>query len=108
MLETLELEIQLCILTGESKRMKIAYIETTKLLVAVTDPRINGPIKESGGKMFMQEKNYKEAYVEFYASFCAYQETGNYNAKLLLKYSVLSSILAHIEINVLETREAKV
>lgn len=77
LLETLELEIQLCILTGEAKRMKSAYIETTKLAVAVNDPRIIGPIKESGGKMFMNEKNYSEAYKEFYASFCNYQETGN-------------------------------
>jgi len=56
-LETLELEIQLCIITGEQKRMKNAYIETTKLAVAINDPRIIGPIKESGGKMYMTEKN---------------------------------------------------
>jgi len=49
MLETLKLEIQLCILTGEAKRMKIANFETTKLLEAVTGLIINGPIKESGG-----------------------------------------------------------
>jgi len=51
LLETIELEIQLCILNGDKKRMKKAYLQSQDLVTAINDPRILGPIKESGGKM---------------------------------------------------------
>lgn len=56
MLETYAVEIQYCAATNNTKKMKEVYNKTTNLQGAINDPRIMGVIKESGGKMFMSEK----------------------------------------------------
>ena len=67
-----------------------------------------GVIKENGGKMFLDEKNWQLALEDLFESFKNYQESGNSRAKTVLKYVVLASILSNSSINYCDTREAKV
>jgi COP9 signalosome complex subunit 2 len=53
--------------------MKAIYPKTLGLTAAVADPRIIGIIREEGGKMYMGEKRWTEAYEEFYEGFRGYQ-----------------------------------
>ena len=108
LLEVYALEIQLCTATGNTAQMKHIYPKTLNLNAAVADPRIMGVIREEGGKMFMSDGSWKEAYNEFYEGFRAYQEAGNTRAKDCLKYVVLANMLALSDINPFDAREAKV
>lgn len=108
LLEIYALEIQLCTITKDTKKSKMIYSKTINLNAAVADPRILSVIKESGGKMYMSEKNWEEALAEFNDSFKHYQEIGHPRAKDVLKYVVLASILSGSSINPFDSREAKV
>jgi len=108
LLEIYALEIQMCTQTKNSARMKEIYPKTINLSSAIVDPRNVAVIRESAGRMFMTEKKWEEAYNEFWESFKNYQETGNPGAKVVLKYVVLSSMLALSGINPFDSREAKV
>jgi COP9 signalosome complex subunit 2 len=48
----------MCSLTKDTKRLKRIYPETNNLNAVINDPRIMGIIKENGGKMFLDEKNW--------------------------------------------------
>jgi COP9 signalosome complex subunit 2 len=108
LLEIYCLDIQLCSLTNNAARMKLIYPKTLNLNAAVADPRIMGVIREEGGKMYMSQGQWTEAYNELYESFRAYQEAGNPRAKSCLKYVVLASMLSLSNINPFAAREAKV
>jgi COP9 signalosome complex subunit 2 len=109
LLEVYALEIQMCTLTKNSLRMKEIYPKTINLTSAIADPRNIAVIRESGGKMYMQEKKWEGAYNEFFEAFKNYQETGNATrAKIMLKYVVLANMLALSSINPFDSREAKV
>uniref|UniRef100_A0A7S2W4B1 PCI domain-containing protein n=2 Tax=Rhizochromulina marina TaxID=1034831 RepID=A0A7S2W4B1_9STRA len=86
--------------------MKALYPKTLNLNAAVADPRIMGVIREEGGKMYMAEGRWNEAYNEFYEGFRGYQEAGNPRAKDALKYVVLANMLALSDINPFAAREA--
>jgi len=102
------LEIQLCVELNDSKRLRAVYAETEKMSTVINDPRVTGVIKEHGGKMFMKEKQWKKACDELFESFKSYQEVANSQAKTILKYVILASIISNSEINYADTREAKV
>ncbi|KDO33345.1 hypothetical protein SPRG_02152 [Saprolegnia parasitica CBS 223.65] len=102
------LEIQLCTATNDTKKMKVLYPKTLGLDAAISDPRIMGVIREEGGKMYMSESLWMDAYNEFFESFRNYQEAGNARAKQCLKYVVLANMLASSDINPFDSREAKV
>lgn len=106
LLEVYALEIQLCTATKSSSRMKQIYPKTLNLNAAVADPRIMGVIREEGGKMYMSESRWDDAYNEFYEGFRGFQEAGNPRAKDALKYVVLANMLALSEINPFSAREA--
>jgi len=106
LLEVYALEIQLCSATKDTARMKALYPKTLNLNAAVADPRIMGVIREEGGKMYMTEGRWNEAYNEFYEGFRGYQEAGNPRAKDALKYVVLANMLALSDINPFAAREA--
>lgn len=86
--------------------MKQIYPKTLNLNAAVADPRIMGVIREEGGKMYMSESRWDDAYNEFYEGFRGFQEAGNPRAKDALKYVVLANMLALSEINPFSAREA--
>ena len=108
LLETFSLEIQMCQVTKDKKRMSRVYPKTTKLIAVINDPRVMGIIKECGGKMYMAEKKWILALSELNDCFKNYQEGGNVKAKNVLVYVILSSILANSEVDYMASREAQV
>lgn len=108
LLEAYCLEIQLCTATRDAARMRSIYPNTLNMNNVVSDPRIMGLIREEGGKMYMSEAQWIDAYNEFYEAFRHYQASGNARAKTCLKYVVLSSMLGLTDINPFDAREAKV
>lgn len=108
LIEVYCLEIRLCALTMNRTRMKEVYPKTLNLKNAIYHPRILGQIREEGGKMYMAEGNWTEAYNELYAAFLAYQEAGDQQAKSTLKYLVVASLLALSKINPFSAKEANV
>ena len=108
LLEVFALEIQMCIKTKETRRMKQIYNLTQKFSTIIEDPRIMGIIKECGGKMYMSEKRWDAALDEFNASFKSLVESGNSRAQTMLKYVILASILSQTEVDHLSTNEAKI
>eukprot|EP00904_Undaria_pinnatifida_P003786 jgi/Undpi1/13408/HiC_scaffold_8.g03067.m1 len=108
LLEVYGITIQLSTATNDSTMMKEVYPKITDLNASVEDPRIMGVIREQGGKMYMTMGNWGQAYNEFYEGFRNYQEAGNPNAKVCLKYVVLANMLDLSDINPFAAREAKV
>ncbi|KAI9907179.1 hypothetical protein PsorP6_016142 [Peronosclerospora sorghi] len=130
LLDVYALEIQLCVATKDSTKMRIIYPKILELDAAVADPRImgwginfrlcwqslhatnwwtlNSVIREEGGKMYLEETEWMRAYNEFFESFRNYQEAGNARATQCLKYVVLANMLASSDINPFDSREAKV
>lgn len=108
LLEIYCIEIQLCSLLHNTNRMRLIYPKTLNLNNIVCDPRIMSIIREEGGKMYLHEGLWNDAYNEFYESFRSYQQTGNVRAKIILKYVLLASILSLSDINPFDAREVKV
>ncbi|EGR28106.1 hypothetical protein IMG5_182910 [Ichthyophthirius multifiliis] len=108
LLEVYSLEIQILIQKKQITKLKDIYSRTKKHQSTISDPKIMGIIKETNGKMLMFEKNYHDAALELLESFKNYQEVGNPQAKVVLKYVVLASILSGSSINPFDNREAKV
>jgi len=108
LLEAYCLEIQLCSATRDATRMRRIYPNTLNMNDVVADPRIMGLIREEGGKMYMSEGQWIDAYNELYEAFRNYQASGNVRAKTCLKYVVLASMLGLTDINPFDAREAKV
>jgi len=67
-----------------------------------------GIIKECGGKMYMSEKRWDAALDEFNDSFKSLVESGNSQARTMLKYVILAEILSKTEVDHLSTNEAKI
>jgi tetratricopeptide (TPR) repeat protein len=108
LLEVYALEIAMYGAKRDTKRLREAYSKTQALSAAIQDPRIMGGIHETGGKMFMEEGRWQEAYDEFYAGFRHMQEAGDVRAKQCLKLVVLANMLAVSSINPFDSREARV
>ena len=62
----------MCSETKDAKRLKRIYPETQNLNAVINDPRIMGVIKENGGKMFLDEKNWQLALEDLFESFKNY------------------------------------
>jgi COP9 signalosome complex subunit 2 len=73
LLEAYCLEIQLCSATRDAARMRRIYPNTLNMNDVVSDPRIMGLIREEGGKMYMSEGLWIDAYNELYEAFRNYQ-----------------------------------
>jgi COP9 signalosome complex subunit 2 len=73
LLEAYCLEIQLCSATHDAVRMRRIYPNTLNMNDVVSDPRIMGLIREEGGKMYMSEGQWIDAYNELYEAFRNYQ-----------------------------------
>ena len=73
LLEIYCLEIQLAAATNNAARMRQVYPKTLNIRSAVFDPRVMGIIREEGGKMYMSEGRWTEAYNELYEAFRSYQ-----------------------------------
>jgi len=108
LLEVYALEIAMYGAKRDTKKLRETYSKTQALSAAIQDPRIMGGIHETGGKMYMEEGRWQEAYDEFYAGFRHMQEAGELRAKQCLKLVVLANMLAVSKINPFDSREARV
>lgn len=106
-LEVYALEIQMFAAVKNNKQLKRLYQRALSVRSAVPHPNIMGIIRECGGKMHMNEGNWKEAQSDFYDSFKNYDEAGSLQRITVLKYLVLTTMLMNSNIDPFESQETK-
>lgn len=106
-LEVYALEIQMFAAVKNNKQLKRLYQRALKVRSAVPHPNIMGIIRECGGKMHMNEGNWKEAQSDFYDAFKNYDEAGSLQRITVLKYLVLTTMLMNSNIDPFESQETK-
>ena len=106
-LEAYALEIQMYAEVKNNKRLKALYQKALTVRSAVPHPRVQGIIRECGGKMHMSEENWKEAQSDFFESFKNYDEAGSMQRIQVLKYLVLTTMLMKSTINPFDSQETK-
>ena len=74
----------------------------------IDDPRVVCIIKECGGKMYMSERKWEQAFGEFRAAFESMLDSGHPDAKKMLKYVILTQLLSKAETDYLTQKEAKI
>ncbi|KAK0569648.1 hypothetical protein OC861_000730 [Tilletia horrida] len=107
LLEVYALEIQMYGDQGNYKKLKETYTATQSVKSAIPHPRIQGVIRECGGKMHMAEKNWSAAQVDFFQSFLNYDEAGSPQRIQVLKYLVIAHMLMGSEIDPFDSQETK-
>ena len=106
-LEAYALEIQMYAEMKNNKRLKVLYQKALTVRSAVPHPKVQGIIRECGGKMHMSEENWKEAYFDFFESFKNYDEAGSMQRIQILKYLVLTTMLMKSDINPFDDQATK-
>jgi len=106
-LEIYALEIQMYSETRNNNLLKVLYQKALKVRSAVPHPKIQGVIRECGGKMHMSEENWKEAQSDFFESFRNYDEAGDLRRIQVLKYLLLTTMLMKSDINPFDSQETK-
>jgi len=109
LLDIYVLEIQMYSDLNDLKKLAELYRSCNQLSsnAVVLNPRVTGVIRECGGKMYMREKKWKNAYEDFFEAFKSYDEAGNPRRIECLKYLVLSNLLSSRDINPFDANEAK-
>ncbi|EJD45749.1 PCI-domain-containing protein [Auricularia subglabra TFB-10046 SS5] len=107
LLEIYALEIQMYNETRNYKKLKEIYNAASDVKSAISHPRIMGVIKECGGKMWMGEKQWGRASLDFFESFRNYDESGSPQRIQVLKYLVLANMLMGSEVNPFDSQETK-
>merc|ERR1711871_1313449 len=82
-------------------------MQTLNITSSITHPSIVGTIKECGGKMYMQDREFDKANSDFFEAFKAFDEAGSPARIRCLKYVVLSNMLMKATINPFDSPEAK-
>lgn len=106
-LEIYALEIQMYSETRNNNQLKVLYQKALRVRSAVPHPKIQGIIRECGGKMHMSEENWKEAQSDFFESFRNYDEAGDLRRIQVLKYLLLTTMLMKSDINPFDSQETK-
>ncbi|KAJ2475005.1 hypothetical protein EV174_005432, partial [Coemansia sp. RSA 2320] len=106
LLEIYAMYLEMYAAREETKRLKDTYLLCMTIKSAIPHPRIMGFIRECGGKMYMGERNWEQAKVNFFDAFKNYDEAGSPRRVQVLKYLVLASLLSESEVNPLSGPEA--
>ncbi|KAK4227499.1 putative COP9 signalosome complex subunit 2 [Podospora fimiseda] len=106
-LEIYALEIQMYSLTRNNNQLKALYQKALKVRSAVSHPKIQGVIRECGGKMHLSEENWKEAKADFFESFRNYDEAGDLRRIRVLRYLLLTTMLTKSDIDPFDSQETK-
>ncbi|TNY18202.1 PCI-domain-containing protein [Rhodotorula diobovata] len=106
-LEVYALEIQMYGEMKNNKKLREIYEKSLRVRSAIPHPRIQGVIRECGGKMYMSEKDWSKAQVDFFEAFKAYDEAGSPQRIQVLKYLVLAHMLTESEIDPFDSQETK-
>jgi COP9 signalosome complex subunit 2 len=107
LLEVYALEIQLYTATKNNKKLKDLYHKCLAIKLAIPGPKITGVIRECGGKMYMAERNWASAEVDFFEAFRNYDDCGSPRRIACLKYLVLANMMQNSKINPFDSQEAK-
>eukprot|EP01108_Squamamoeba_japonica_P007821 TRINITY_DN6781_c0_g1_i1.p1 TRINITY_DN6781_c0_g1~~TRINITY_DN6781_c0_g1_i1.p1 ORF type:complete len:452 (+),score=236.24 TRINITY_DN6781_c0_g1_i1:125-1480(+) len=100
-------EIQMATELDDTARLKALYQRALRIKAAIPAPRITGIIHECGGKMWMREKRWEKAHVDFFEAFKNYDEAGSPRRIACLKYLVLAAMLMGSDIDPFEETRAK-
>ncbi|SGY12403.1 BQ5605_C011g06496 [Microbotryum silenes-dioicae] len=106
-LEVYAIEIQMYGEMKNNKKLRDIYEKSLRVRSAIPHPRIQGVIRECGGKMYMSERNWSQAQIDFFESFKCYDEAGSPQRIQVLKYLVLAHMLMDSEINPFDSQETK-
>ncbi|GAA5991436.1 hypothetical protein JCM11641_005282 [Rhodosporidiobolus odoratus] len=106
-LEVYALEIQMYGQMNNNKKLREIYEKSLRVRSAIPHPRIQGVIRECGGKMYMSEKDWTKAQVDFFEAFKAYDEAGSPQRIQVLKYLVLAHMLTESGIDPFDSQETK-
>ncbi|GJN89889.1 hypothetical protein Rhopal_002878-T1 [Rhodotorula paludigena] len=106
-LEVYALEIQMYGEMKNNKKLREIYEKSLRVRSAIPHPRIQGVIRECGGKMYMSEKDWGKAQTDFFEAFKAYDEAGSPQRVQVLKYLVLAHMLTESEIDPFTSQETK-
>jgi len=106
LLEVYALEIQMHTATKNNKKLKSLYAKALQIKSAIPHPKIMGVIRECGGKMHMQQREWENARNDFFEAFKNYDEAGVQRRVQCLKYLVLANMLMNSDINPFDSQEA--
>ncbi|KAK4705365.1 COP9 signalosome complex subunit 2, partial [Phenoliferia sp. Uapishka_3] len=106
-LEVYALEIQMYGETKNNKKLREIYEKSSRVRSAIPHPRIQGVLRECGGKMYMSEKDWPKAQIDFFEAFKSYDEAGSPQRIQVLKYLVLAHMLMDSQINPFDSQETK-
>ncbi|GAA5936027.1 hypothetical protein JCM3775_003559 [Rhodotorula graminis] len=106
-LEVYALEIQMYGEMKNNKKLREIYEKSLRVRSAIPHPRIQGVIRECGGKMYMSEKDWGKAQIDFFEAFKAYDEAGSPQRIQVLKYLVLAHMLTESDIDPFDSQETK-
>lgn len=76
LLDIYALEIQMCTEQKDKNRLRALYQKALSVKSAIPHPRILGIVRECGGKMHMNDKNWATAATDFFEAFKAFDEAG--------------------------------
>lgn len=94
LLEVFAIEIQMHAKRNDRRKTRDVYKLSERFETVMDDPRVKGILKESGGKMYMSERQWELAKNDFQDSFVNFATCGDQNASTILKYVVLAEILS--------------
>ncbi|KAG5438892.1 hypothetical protein PCANB_002222 [Pneumocystis canis] len=103
--EIYSLQIQMYFEVKNNKRVKELYHQMLKIKSLIIHPYIMGIIKESSGKIHMEEKLWEEAQIDFFESFKNYNEADSPYRIRVLKYLILANMLNGTNINLSDFQE---
>ena len=92
---------------NKTKRLKEILRNCERVSSAVSNPRSAAIMREYAGKILMNQGRFDDAYNEFYEAFKALSDSGQSQAKQLLKFAVIANILSLSGISPFDSREAK-
>lgn len=101
------LQIQLFSELNDLTALRSIYNSASKISSAILQPKTLGIIRECGGKMYMRQSQWKEAYEAFFQAFRSFDEAGHPRRIACLKYLVLATMLSGANINPFDTNEAR-
>ena len=108
LLEVNALTIRMYTALKDTRKLKQIYERSLQIRSAIPHPRVLGVIRECGGKMHMQEREWDRARADFFEAFRHYDEAGAPRRSVqCLKYLVLANMLMESSINVFDSQEAK-
>lgn len=99
--------IQLCTMKEEVKELRNLYQKATSIESAVAPPKVLGVIHESGGKMFLRQRQWTSAFNALGAAFRNYDLAGDARKLSCLQYLVVAAMLSESSMNPFDMPEAK-